>query len=93
MLFDLGLLAATFRGLGLAVLAEPHRLTVTAPDDTSIDLSVRGGFVTLEWKCGKISLARKLVAVSDPKATASIKAFVVAHAVRSASEKGISRTV
>ena len=27
---DLALLAASFRGLGLAVLAEKHRLTVTA---------------------------------------------------------------
>src|SRR4051794_20676030 len=48
---DLSALAASFRDLGLAVLAEPHRLTVTAADETLIDVTIRGGFLTLEWKC------------------------------------------
>lgn len=79
---DLSLLASQFRTLGLSVLVEAHRLTITAPDETLIDVTLRGGFVTLEVKCGTISLARKLVAVSDTKAAASIRAFVVAHALR-----------
>lgn len=79
---DLSVLAAQFRALGLSVLAEAHRLTIAAPDDTLVETTVRGGFVTLEVKCGAISLARKLVSVNDPKAVNSIRAFVTAHALR-----------